>query len=151
MVMVFDNKRVVSLVGSSKLLKRKKLEKFSMFQWKRVLLFFMFFLCTIQRREIKIDSLMASPLVLNFGTILGWLPGRSLLVELPLRERIKRCQNLTAAAGNDPSPSPSHHIHTTHFTPAYTVHRYCSRWYNGLKRGDSNWADISDIMFRVLY
>ena len=28
---VFDNKRVVSLVGSSKLLKRKKLEKFRMF------------------------------------------------------------------------------------------------------------------------
>ena len=30
-VMVFDNKNAVLLVGSSELLKRKKLEKFSMF------------------------------------------------------------------------------------------------------------------------
>ena len=31
MVMVFDNKNAVELVGSSELLKRKKLEKFSTF------------------------------------------------------------------------------------------------------------------------
>ena len=45
------------------------MRKISYVSLKRVLLFFyVFFLCTIQRREIKIDSLMASPLVLNFGT-----------------------------------------------------------------------------------
>jgi len=45
--------------------------------------------------------------------LLGWLPGRSLLVELPLRERIKRF---------DPSPSPfplSSHTHNTPYTGIY--------------------------------
>jgi hypothetical protein len=67
-----------------------------MFQWKRVLLFFiMLFLCTIQRRKISLIITRTSPLVLNFCTTRMVFIGRSLLVELPLRERIKRFDRLT--------------------------------------------------------
>jgi len=63
---------------------------------------------------------MASPLVLNFGTtrmvawsfIIGWAP--------PLHERIKRFDFDSGDRKWLPPPSPSHHTHTTHFTPAYT-------------------------------
>ena len=98
-------------------LKKEKLEKFSMFQRKRVLLFFMFFHVLYRRGRLVLSVVIASPLVLNFCTIgmvswlfiIGWPP--------PLLERIKRCQNLTAA---DIDPSPSHH------TP-YTG-TYIGRW-----------------------
>ncbi len=45
---------------------------------------------TIQRRKISLIITRPSPLVLNFCTTRMVFIGRSLLVELPLRERIKR-------------------------------------------------------------
>ena len=83
MVMVVDNKKYCLIGRLEWTVKKEKVRKISYVSLKRVLLFFyVFFLCTIQRREIKIDSLMASPLVLNFGTtrmvawsfIIGWAP-----------------------------------------------------------------------------
>jgi len=55
----------------------------------------MLFLCTIQRRKISLIITRTSPLVLNFCTTRMVFIGRSLLVELPLRERIKRFDRLT--------------------------------------------------------
>ena len=118
MVMVVDNKKYCLIGRLEWTVKKEKVRKISYVSLKRVLLFFLcFFLCTIQRREIKIDSLMASPLVLNFGTT-RMLPGRSLLVELPLRERIKRFDR--GRKWPPPSPFPlSSHTHNTFYTGIY--------------------------------
>ena len=116
-------KRIVSLVGSSKLLKRKKRDFYVWcLKWKDFYCFFMFFLCTIQRREISLIFPRASPLVLNFCTIrmvswsfiIGWAP--------PLHERIKRFDFDSGRHWPPPSPFPlSSHTHT--------LHRYIHRWY----------------------
>ena len=116
MVMVVDNKKYCLIGRLEWTVKKEKVRKISYVSLKRVLLFFyVFFLCTIQRREIKIDSLMASPLVLNFGTtrmvswsfIIGWAP--------PPSGRGLRDLTLTAATGNDPPfPLPPLITYTQH-------------------------------------
>ena len=70
MVMVFDNKKDC-LIGWFKQIVKKEKARFLclMFKMKRFLLFFyVFFLCTIQRKEISLIVAKARPLVLNFCT-----------------------------------------------------------------------------------
>ena len=67
--MVFDNKKDCFIGWFKQIVKKEKARFLClMFKMKRFLLFFMFFLCTIQRREISLIFPRASPLVLNFCT-----------------------------------------------------------------------------------
>ena len=69
MVMVFDNKNVVFLVSSRKLLQRKK-ERINILclNEKGFIVFMVFFLCTIQKREISLILARARPLAAKFCT-----------------------------------------------------------------------------------
>ena len=121
MVMVVDNKKYCLIGRLEWTVKNEKAKLLClMFQWKRVLLFIMFFHVLYRRGRLVLSVVIASPLVLNFCTIgmvswlflIGWPP--------PLLERIKRCQNLTAA--DIDTPSPSHHTHLTSYTGTYIIY-----------------------------
>ncbi len=65
--MVFDNENFVLLVSSSKLLPRKK-ERLNILclNEKSFIVFMLFFLCTIRKREISLIVWRARPLAAKF-------------------------------------------------------------------------------------
>ena len=67
--MIFDNKTVVLLVSSRKLLQRKK-ERINILclNEKSFIVFMVFFLCTIKKREISLILARARPLAAKFCT-----------------------------------------------------------------------------------